>query len=398
MNTSPINRKSQDTDHERVSRAQAWARAEAPTIWLLGKTQAGKTSIVAEIVGKGHDEIGQGFLPMTKSARLYAFPEERPVLRFLDTRGLGDVADYDPTTDLHQASRQAQVILVVTRATDLAIEEVLATLARVRLEQPERPVLVAQSCLHHAYARHDGHPLPYPFTGEDSDFALPGLPDELRQAMQAQRKLFLDLPGKVPPVFVPLDFTRPEQGVPPGDYGAQRLWDVLEAVLPETVERLRAAAGKPLPERLRLKVMLPWAMAAAAANAVPVPLFGGIVSASLQAAMVNQIARRCGLPATLDHWREFMAALGTGFALGFGGRLAAQQVLKVGVGLGSALVAAWTFAITWGIGEAALYYFTERAAGREPDRAVLHSQYQHGYQHGLRKARTIYDQRKEPTQ
>ncbi|EIC23872.1 GTPase family protein [Thiorhodovibrio frisius] len=394
MNTSPFNRKSQDTDHERVSRAQAWARAEAPTIWLLGKTQAGKTSIVAEIVGKGHDEIGQGFLPMTKSARLYAFPEERPVLRFLDTRGLGDVADYDPTTDLQQASRQAQVILVVTRATDLAIEEVLATLARVRREQPDRPVLVAQSCLHQAYARHDRHPLPYPFTGEDSDFALPGLPDELRQAMQAQRKLFADLPGKLPPVFVPLDFTRPEQGVPPSDYGAQRLWDVLESVLLETVVRLRAEASTPLPERLRLKVMLPWAFAAAAANAVPAPILGGLGSASLQALMVNQIARRCGVKATLDQWGAFVTTLGPGFALGFGGRWAAQQVLKLGIGWGSALVAAWTFAITWGIGEAALYYFAERAAGREPDPKITHAR----YLHGIKEARTIYEKRKEPTQ
>jgi hypothetical protein len=70
----------------------------------------------------------------------------------------------------------------------------------VRREQPDRPVLVAQSCLHQAYARHDHHPLPSPFTGEDRDFALPGLPDELRQAMQTQRKLASASP---PPTRMP---------------------------------------------------------------------------------------------------------------------------------------------------------------------------------------------------
>ncbi|MEA1049505.1 DUF697 domain-containing protein [Lamprobacter modestohalophilus] len=378
----------------RIAQAQAWAWAEAPTIWLLGKTQAGKTSIVAELVGRAHDQIGNGFVPMTKELRLYAFPEERPVLRFLDTRGLSDVADDDPAADLQHACTQAQVIMVVARVDDLALEDVLAVLKPLRAEHPDWPVLVAQTCLHHGYRRQDRHLLPYPFTGDDNDWALPGLPDELRQSMLAQRQLFADLPGHHPPLFVPLDFTRPEQGLPPSDYGAQRLWEVLEQVLPETVMRLRASVNLSQAEQVRTKVMLPWTMAAVAANAVPVPIIGGLGSASLQATMVNQIARRYGQPATRDQWSELVAALGTGFVLGFGGRWLVQQGLKLGLGWGTAVVAAWTFAITWAIGEAALYYFSERAAGREPDHEVLRER----YQQALRDARRRYEERKDKEQ
>jgi hypothetical protein len=77
-------------DDDAMRYAAAKAEAEAPVIWLLGKTQAGKTSIVAALTGEGRNDIGDGFQPATRTARKYAWPPERPLLRFLDTRGLAD--------------------------------------------------------------------------------------------------------------------------------------------------------------------------------------------------------------------------------------------------------------------------------------------------------------------
>jgi uncharacterized protein (DUF697 family) len=201
--------------------------------------------------------------------------------------------------------------------------------------------------------------------------------------MLRQRKLFDRIPGS-PPLFVPLDFTRPELGIAPADYGAERLWDLLEQTLPEVSDQLRRNTA--LPKTIRTKVMLPWSIAAAAANAIPMPVVGGLGSAGLQTTMVTQIARRLGLPINRKRWREFVGTLGTGFVLGFGGSWMVQQVLKVGLGWGTAIVASWTFAITWAIGEAALYYFGEKAAGREPDRARLRAL----YHDALREARARY--------
>jgi uncharacterized protein (DUF697 family) len=252
-------------------------------------------------------------------------------------------------------------------------------------------VLVAQTSLHRCYGRHDRHLEPYPFDGSEADRRRSGVPDALSTAMAAQRQLVLGLPGRRAPQFIPLDFTRPEQGIAPTDYGAERLWDVLEAEVPELVAHLKDIRGAvSLQEQIRRRIILPWAVAASAASAIPAPVIGGIGSASLQAAMVSQIARRCGFAKRLDVWGEFVTALGAGFALGFGGRWVVQQGLKLGLGWGTAIVASWTFAITWGIGEAALYYFGERAAGREPDRHILRTR----YREGMRQARAHYAERK----
>ena len=62
-----------------------------PVIWLLGKAQSGKTSLVHAMTGSSRAEIGGGFRPCTRTAQIYSFPnEEECFLRFLDTRGLGE--------------------------------------------------------------------------------------------------------------------------------------------------------------------------------------------------------------------------------------------------------------------------------------------------------------------
>src|SRR5690348_14792828 len=76
--------------------------APVPKIWLFGKTGSGKTSIVRCLTGAEDAEIGNGFRPETKFSREYEFPTpENPVLRFLDTRGLGE-ASYDPKEDIEK--------------------------------------------------------------------------------------------------------------------------------------------------------------------------------------------------------------------------------------------------------------------------------------------------------
>ena len=70
-------------------------RLNALVVWLLGKTGAGKTAIVAALTGDLRAEVGRGFEPCTWTASFYDVPPEAPLLRFLDTRGLGE-ASYDP--------------------------------------------------------------------------------------------------------------------------------------------------------------------------------------------------------------------------------------------------------------------------------------------------------------
>jgi uncharacterized protein (DUF697 family) len=366
------------------ARARAWVDAEAPILWLLGKTQAGKTSIVAELTGQGYEEVGRGYVPMTKESRLYAFPADRPALRFLDTRGLADRADRDASNELAQAREQAHLLLVVVRVNDIDLSEIIEVVAQARRRYKALPLIVAQTGLHRLYGKHDRHAEPYPFDGSDEDARSAGVPHALREALLAQRRLFAHIKGE-PAVFVPLDFTRAEQGIAPSDYGADRLWDLLEQTLPGVSARLRsdpATAGA-----IRARIILPWSLAAAAANAVPVPLAGGMVSAGMQAAMVANIAHRLGWAGDWKRlWAELMGALGSGFVLAFGGSWSAQQLLKLGLGWGTATVASWTFAITWAIGEVGLYYFSAKLAGDAPDQAALRER----YRQAVREARGRY--------
>src|ERR1700687_4967755 len=69
--------------------ARARARASAPFVWLLGKTGAGKTAIVAALTGDPRAEVGAGFEPCTRTAAFYDVPTEVPLLRVFDTRGSG---------------------------------------------------------------------------------------------------------------------------------------------------------------------------------------------------------------------------------------------------------------------------------------------------------------------
>ena len=144
---------------------EARARQPLPVVWLIGKTQAGKTSIIRALTGSEAAEIGNGFQPCTRTARFHDFPIETPVVRFLDTRGLGEVA-YDPSDDIHYCESQAHLLLGVMKATDIRQDAVFDVLRAVRRRHPEWPVLIAQTGLHEAYPPGGEHLLPYPYDRE----------------------------------------------------------------------------------------------------------------------------------------------------------------------------------------------------------------------------------------
>src|SRR6516165_12639502 len=96
-----------------------------PVIWLFGKTQSGKTSLIKYLTGAEEAEIGHGFKPCTKFSRRYQFPTaEAPLLTFLDTRGM-DEPGYDPQTDLGEFNDQAHVVIVTIKVLDHAQENML---------------------------------------------------------------------------------------------------------------------------------------------------------------------------------------------------------------------------------------------------------------------------------
>ncbi|MGH7127304.1 MAG: GTPase family protein, partial [Planctomycetaceae bacterium] len=200
-----------------------------PVFWLFGKTGSGKTSIVRYLTGAADAEIGLGFRPQTRFSRQYDFPDAgHPVARFLDTRGLGE-SRYDPAEDIAEFDRSAHMVLVTARVMDHALAGVVEPLRAIRKAKPDRPIVLALTCLHEAHPG-EQHPEPDPFTQS----LLPdGISESLRRSIERQRERFEGLADHV----VPIDLTRTEEGFDEPDFGGERLKQTLLDVLPAAYRR-----------------------------------------------------------------------------------------------------------------------------------------------------------------
>jgi uncharacterized protein (DUF697 family) len=366
-------------------RARIEATATAPVIWLLGKAQAGKTSIAACLTGTGEEGVGLGFQRTTREPGLHAWPPPPapPVLLFLDTPGIGaddGNAEAEARRAMAQAEDQAHVILVVARAEDLAVGVLVQALTEIRQRHRDWPVIVAQTRLHDLYPTGMPHLLPYPFDGTTADFGLPGLPQDLMRALATQRRIFASIPGE-PPTFVPVDLTRAVQGFEPRDYGAEALLNALGQMQPETADTLREMRD-PL-KGARLRVILPWALMAAATEAPPLPFLGLAGATTGQGLMLRAIAARCGVPWTFSLVWRFLAVLGPGILTSAGASAVIRQVLKLGIGPGTAAAAAAAFTVTWAAGEAGMVWFGALGRGEQPDKEAVRSAWRRGFEEAV---------------
>jgi predicted GTPase len=116
---------------EEVAEILETVRAELPTTeaLLIGKPQAGKSSIVRGLTGVSAEIVGQGFRPHTQHTERYAYPSsDLPLLVFTDTVGLGDVNQdtqaiiEELTGDLQQESDRARVLILTVKINDFAVD------------------------------------------------------------------------------------------------------------------------------------------------------------------------------------------------------------------------------------------------------------------------------------
>ncbi len=342
-------------------------RQPLPVVWLIGKTQSGKTSIIRALTGSDRAEIGNGFQPCTRTLHVYDFPPGAPVVRFLDTRGLGEVA-YDPTEDLRCYESQAQLLLGVMKVGDVDQTAVFAVLRTLRRRHPDWPLIIAQTGLHEAYPVAAGHPRPYPF------MQIPwpsSVPMDLARLLRLQHAAGGDLGGR----WVPLDFTLPEDGYEPAEYGLEALWQAIEAVYSQHLwARLHGDDGVcDLYARAAHPQIVGYALAAAALGALPLVDVAGVPT--LQAKLLHSLAVLYQQDWNRRVMTEFLGLLGIGIGLGYGARLAGRALLKLVPGVGQTLGALWgasaSGATTYALGKAAGFYFNRRRLGLAVDAPVL---------------------------
>ena len=360
-------------DPERLAAAIGIAREQQPlpVLWLIGKAQAGKTSIIRALTGSETAEIGNGFQPCTRTARFYDFPAEAPVVRFLDTKGLGEVA-YDPSQDIDYCEAQAHLLLAVMKATDIRQDAVLTVLRQVRKRHPEWPVLIAQTGLHEAYPPDAQHLQPYPY---DQQPAPPILPTDLARALAAQRERLGTLPGSAPVRWIAIDLTLPEDGWEPTHYGLEALWMAISEVSTLGLQaRLQGDPGvRDAYARAAHPHIVGHALIAAGIGAMPLVDLVGVPA--VQAKLLHGLATLYGQSWDRRTVAEFLGLLGTGIGVGYVARLLGREVVKLIPGWGQTVGAMWGATAgsltTYALGKSAAYYFASRNQGAALDPATL---------------------------
>ena len=324
-----------------------------PVLWLLGKTGAGKSSLVQALTGQA--EIGSGFAPCTRTAQAFDFPADHPVMRFLDTRGLGEVG-YDPGEDLRTAEAGSHAVIAVARLDDPVQGPLADVLAELRRRRPKLPILLVH-------------------TGADL-LGDTGKCDRARAA--TTERLERAAGGGLPAVTMAL---------PPGQQ-AEGL-DDLRAALAQMVPDLalmmmeeRAADTETASFASHRALVLWYAGAAGATDAAP--LIGTVSVPALQGAMLHALAARYGLKWTAARAGGFATALGSGIALrlalGHGLRQGAKLVPVVGQTLGAAAAAATSFAATYALGRAAALWLYRSRHGTPPDSDELRAVFTRAFQ------------------
>ena len=381
-----------DSQFER-QRDELLGKIPVPVFWLFGKTGSGKTSIIRFLTGSTQAEIGNGFQPQTKTSFEYDFPSaDTPLVRFLDTRGLGE-AGYNPSDDLKAFGDSTHVVIVVARVMDHALAEIVTPLKLIRASKPSRPIVLALTCLHEAYPFQQ-HPNPDPFeqafvwpdVGQTTDTNGHSVPaagtatrihpasthpissyathSELQRSLQEQEERFAGLADCI----VPIDFTRPEEGFDEPNYGGRRLEETLIQQLPAAcrqallhLDELRSSLLD-LTARQALPTIITYSSLAAGAAAAPLPWIDIPVVIGIQSRLVYLLADLYDQKMNADLLVKMAGAIGGRLAV----RFAVRAPLKLVPIIGQSANAAMAFAYTFSLGKACCWYFGEQRNGHIP--------------------------------
>jgi uncharacterized protein (DUF697 family)/predicted GTPase len=347
------------------------ARSQLPTTeaLLIGKPQAGKSSIVRGLTGVSAEIIGQGFRPHTQHTQRYAYPaSDLPLILFTDTVGLGDINQdtqaiiQELIDDLQQQSRGARVLLLAVKINDFATETLRQIIQQIRLKHPDIHCLLAVTCLHEIYpASINNHP-DYPPNFEEINRAF--------AAIQAGFKGLCDR-------AIMIDFTLEEDGYNPVFYGLEELRDNLAELLPEaeaaainqllTLDKETSAQIGNLYRDVARRYIYAFAIMAGTLAAVPLPLATMPVLTALQVSMVSLLGKLYGQTLTRSQAGGIVSAIAGGFLAQAVGR----ELVKFIPGFGSVIAASWATAYTWSLGETACVYFGDLMGGKSPDQQQI---------------------------
>jgi uncharacterized protein (DUF697 family)/predicted GTPase len=358
-------------DETQVAEILATVRAQLPTTeaLLIGKPQAGKSSIVRGLTGVSVEIVGQGFRPHTQSTARYNYPSsELPLLVFTDTVGLGDI-DRDTNSliqelsgDLEAETSRPRIMILTVKINDFAIDTLRHIVRELRQKYPQIPCLLAVTCLHEVYP-----------TAQTEHPEEPTSIEAVDRAFTAIQQAFVGLFDRA----VLIDFTLAEDGYTPEFYGLETMRQTLADLLPEAESRAMSqllAAGMATSDDegnklgniyrdVARRYILPCSIAAGTVGAIPLPFADLPVLTAIQVSMVGLLGKLYGQTLTPSQAGGVVSTIAGGFVA----QLVARQLVKFIPGFGSVISASWAAAYTWALGEGACVYFGDLMGGKKPD-------------------------------
>jgi uncharacterized protein (DUF697 family) len=329
--------------------------ARLPTLWLLGKTGAGKSSLIQAITGRSDVEIGNGFSPCTRSSRRYDFPSEKPLLRFLDTRGLAE-ADYNANEDIAACAQATSAAIVVMKAEEPEQSAVIRALERIR----------RSGAIKHLLLVHTGILL--------LDDAL-----QRRQAINHNQHL-VESAWKQPVKSVAVDFGDAGDGTLGVEDLRSALADFLPIIAMLNTREEHANAEETRFAHLRNDIL--WYAAASGGTDV-FPVVGLGTVPMIQAKMLHHLTGQYGISWNKKVLADFVAALGAGFSVQYLSKLGIRQLTKLipvyGQTAGSAAAVVVSFCSTYAIGRAACKYFYHKSNGEAVSAQELTRMYRQAF-------------------
>ncbi|WP_146683963.1 YcjF family protein [Thioclava sediminum] len=316
-----------------------------PTLWLLGKTGAGKSSLVQAITRSSAAAIGNGFVSCTRTAESYDFPSADPMMRFLDTRGLGEVG-YDAADDIAACTQGSHLLVLVARIDDPVQGQVVDVLSRIHKQRKEMPAILV-------------------LTGADL------VPDDatLRRARAQIEQVYETAWGR------PLKSVCLSLGDPlAADLNG--LHALLAESLPTVAMYLSRQPGTDPEARefdRHMALVLSYAATAGASDILPVV---GLASVpAVQVAMLSALARRYEVAWDREIMMKFIGSFGLGSITRYAVSTVGRQALKVVPFAGSAVAATYSLAATYALGRAAAYWMYQTRSGAQVDDADLRARY-----------------------
>ncbi|MEL6787539.1 MAG: GTPase [Cyanobacteria bacterium J06607_15] len=356
---------------EQVAEILVSVRKKLPTTeaLLIGKPQAGKSSIVRGLTGVSAEIVGQGFRPHTQNTERYAYPsEDLPLLIFTDTVGLGDIDQNtqdivsELESELEQKKQRARILILTVKISDFATDTLRQIAKQLRQSYPNIPCLLAVTCLHEVYPADVVEHPPYPPADAEIERAFATLGQDFKDICDRS---------------VLIDFTLEEDGFDPTFYGLSALTDVLAELLPEAesntiYQLLDNNVGDELGNLYRdtaRRYLVAFSTMAATLAAVPLPFATMPVLTALQISLVGLLGKLYGQTLSPSQAGGIASAIAGGFFAQAIGR----ELIKFIPGFGSVIAASWAAAYTWSLGEGACVYFGDLMGGKKPDPKKIQS-------------------------